>query len=337
MHGWCRALVAGIAILGACDSASPPSAPVDGSVVPSDTGTAPALLHPAVPPLAQYPAGWGPPYPIVLVHGFFGLYFWDVLPALTSAGFAAYEVRIDPFNDSEARGEQLARLVADILRSTGAAKVNLVGHSQAALCTRYVAFKMPTRIGAVVSLGGANRGTEVADLFDTAPELAVKLLDPLFDALSLAYGDVTDNSNIKAAMSALNTKGAEAFNAAYPDRPEVAYYSIAGRSDLQKNEGACAVPAPPPFIVKWNAYTDPVNPVWLGTAKYLEGTGQTPHLTDGLVRVDSQIWGQFLGCIPADHTDQIGQFFGQKPGPGNPFDHLTFYEDLALFLQQQGF
>jgi triacylglycerol lipase len=57
---------------------------------------------------------------------------------------------------------------------------------------------------------------------------------------------------------------------------------------------------------------------------------------DGLVTVDSATWGTFLGCIPADHLDEVCQIAGQSPGLGNNFDCLAFWDDLEGYLAAQG-
>ena len=60
-------------------------------------------------------------------------------------------------------------------------------------------------------------------------------------------------------------------------------------------------------------------------------------MQDGLVTVDSAKWGTFLGCIPADHLDEVCQIAGASPGLGNGFDCLAFYTDLEQFLTDNGF
>ena len=98
--------------------------------------------------------GTGPPYPIVLAHGFFGFedfagvgfitYFYGVKDELADRGEAqVFTPAVDPFNDSETRGEELLAHVERILAETGAAKVNLIGHSQGGLDSRYVAHQRP--------------------------------------------------------------------------------------------------------------------------------------------------------------------------------------------------
>jgi triacylglycerol lipase len=57
---------------------------------------------------------------------------------------------------------------------------------------------------------------------------------------------------------------------------------------------------------------------------------------DGLVRVADAQHGEFLGCIPADHLDEIGQLLGDDPGFANDFDHLVFYRELVAWLRAGG-
>ena len=47
--------------------------------------------------------------------------------------------------------------------------------------------------------------------------------------------------------------------------------------------------------------------------------------------------GEFLGCLPADHLDMIGQLLGDQPGLFNDWDYLQFYADLIGYIRDQGF
>jgi triacylglycerol lipase len=69
------------------------------------------------------------------------------------------------------------------------------------------------------------------------------------------------------------------------------------------------------------------------TASIISNNVSPPPTNDGLVTVGSARYGTFLGCIPADHLDEIGQIGGQNPGAGNPFDHVQFYRDLAKYVE----
>src|SRR5262249_33837800 len=97
------------------------------------------------------------PYPIVLAHGFSGVknigslnYFYGITEALKNDGHDIWVAQVDPFNDSFTRGAELLAFVENVLLGTKAEKVNIIGHSQGALDARYVAWKIPDRVGAVV-------------------------------------------------------------------------------------------------------------------------------------------------------------------------------------------
>ncbi len=69
---------------------------------------------------------------------------------------------------------------------------------------------------------------------------------------------------------------------------------------------------------------------------YLDGGLGQPDANDGLVRVKDARWGTFLGCVPADHLDEVGQLFGDSAGIGNQFAHKELYVELAKYLRAQG-
>src|SRR5690606_38615294 len=115
------------------------------------------------------------PYPIILAHGFFGFedfagidfitYFYGVKDELAARGEAqVFTPAVDPFNDSETRGEALLAHVERILEETGATKVNLIGHSQGGLDSRYVAHQRPDRVASVTTFATPHRGTPIADV-----------------------------------------------------------------------------------------------------------------------------------------------------------------------------
>jgi triacylglycerol lipase len=54
------------------------------------------------------------------------------------------------------------------------------------------------------------------------------------------------------------------------------------------------------------------------------------------VRVADAKWGKFLGCVPADHLDEIGHLFGDSPGVGNGWKHRELYASLIAYLRAQG-
>ncbi len=290
--------------------------------------------------------GYGPPYPILLAHGFFGFekigpvdYWWKLKPALQSAGHEVYITTVNPFQSSAVRGEQLLAQVKTILAQSGSAKVNLIAHSQGGLDARYVAAKIPDRIGAVVTVASPHLGARIADvILGRAPGFSIALATA-FAALvgRPVWGQISDDPDLKASLESISTAGATAFNAAYPDPPEVRIYSLAGRSNGQLAASECFAPKAPPFVRAFDGVKDPIDPMLFLIAQILNESLTSPVPNDGMVQVASTKWGTWLGCIPADHMDEIGQLLGDGPGSGNSFDHLTFYKDLAAFLVSQGY
>ncbi|MCU1276948.1 MAG: lipX [bacterium] len=291
------------------------------------------------------PAPTHKPYPIVLAHGFSGFhnigpltYFYGVQDALSKDGHDVYVTVVDPYNSSEIRGAELLAQVEKILADTGAARINLICHSQGALDCRYVANKLGKKIAAVVLLAGVNRGDYVADVASGAVQGpagdALNLLLTLFGNGVLDPGG-NPNTDAKAAIAQLTTAGCEAFNAKYPDDPNVAYFSIAGRTENGGGDADCGSGREAPFIGKWDQVKGPVNALLSGTASLIDGSGAPPPTNDGLVTVASARWGTFLGCVPADHLSEICQLGGQSSG--SSFDCVTLFRDLADYLVARGF
>lgn len=293
----------------------------------------------------------GPPYPIVLAHGFFGFedfagigfitYFYGVRDDLRARGEPlVYTTTVDPFADSTTRGAMLLAQIEAILAETGHARVNLVGHSQGGLDARVVAHERPDLVASVTTIATPHRGTPISDvvlrLVDD-PRLR-DLLDALVRAIGAPiYDAVGAETSVFDALAQFSTPGIAAFNAAYPDAPGVAYYSLSGRSSSRGVVGPCALGAEmPDFIVRWNIYLDPLDPLFAIPGAIVSERWIGAEVNDGLVSVESARWGRFLGCIPADHLDEVGQLLGDAPGLLNAFDHRALYRDLVAFLRAEG-
>lgn len=171
-------------------------------------------------------------HPIVLAHGMGGFdnigpidYWYGIPQDLRSNGASVHVTQVSSFESSEVRGEQLLAQVQDILAITGAAKVNLIGHSHGNQSIRYVAGTIPGRIASATSVGGVTKGTPVADLVKQASELAVigapltsvitSVVDGLGQIIGLAAGETLSQDSL-AGLTSLTTAGAAAFNANFP-------------------------------------------------------------------------------------------------------------------------
>lgn len=212
--------------------------------------------------LASLPASAGTyaqtRYPIVLVHGLFGFdnigpveYFYGVPSALRNDGASVFVVQVSATNSTEVRGEQLLTQVKKILAATGAAKVNLIGHSHGSPTSRYVASVRPDLVASVTSVGGVNKGSAVADLLlKVAPpgSISNSIIATAGNGLATLISILTGGSGLNqaslAAAQSLSTAGSLKFNQAHPQGIPtsacgegaysvrgVAYYSWSGASN----------------------------------------------------------------------------------------------------------
>lgn len=292
----------------------------------------------------------GPPYPIVLAHGFFGFedfagvdfvnYFFEVAERLADEGEPlVFTPAVDPFNDSTTRGLQLLAEVEAIVRETGAAKVNLVGHSQGGLDARVVASLRPDLVASVTTFATPHQGTPVADVALGLAENpdAAAIVDALVQIIGAGLWDTIDgDTSLAASMQQLSTPGLEAFNEMYPDGEGVLYFSLTGRSAYHDGGADCESDDPPAFVAEFSRDRDAIEPLLYATQAMLAGSVVDPVPNDGLVRAGDAKWGTFLGCVPGDHFDEIGQLFGDLPGLTNGWRHDDFYVGLVAWLRDQG-
>lgn len=168
-------------------------------------------------------------YPIVLVPGLLGFvklvvypYWYGIVPALRRGGAEVIPVMVSAVNATEIRGEQLLARIEEILKETGAAKVNLIGHSQGALTIRYVAGVRPDLVASVTSVAGPNHGSELADyLEEHYPQstlrgrlvnAAIRLTTLILALLDTGYRGTRLPTDVDAAHHSLTTRGVARFN-----------------------------------------------------------------------------------------------------------------------------
>jgi len=310
--------------------------PVVGDVLVDDDGT---------------PAPLGAPYPIILVHGFSGWmdfgnveYFYNVPDGLRAAGADVTVPNLPPYDGSANRARVLARVVDEVLARTNKRKVHLIAHSQGGVDSRTLITELGYAdvVASLITISTPHRGTRVADLARRAPAGLVNPAgqflgwlvgslegEPPSEASWLADDEVAAayDPDLGAALLALSTDTMAAFNETHPDPLDVPIFSIAGVTNL------LSLDQPECRGGLWDNSNrvDVTDVFFAGPGAYLNytdgGTLFDPTPNDGLVTVASARWGTFLGCIPADHPDEIGHILDV----GNlvsGFDHRRFYLQL---------
>jgi triacylglycerol lipase len=306
------------------------------------------------------PAGRPARYPIVLVHGFGGsasVYGFDpaIVRALESDAHRVIVAELPPYQASAVRAQVLARTVESALRDSGQRKVHIVAHSMGGLDSRIVA---ATGHGGVIdsltTISTPHRGSPLADMIlgalDDGDAVATSLgvdatwlRDRLTEYYGGAFGLDVHDPDLRSALRDISTANAPRFNATYADDARVRYASVAGVSTILgvsngPDRAACGAsffearrdPRAKEYLLGYPAaggWPDIARPALSVGVNLLYG--RTNASNDGLVTVQSARWGTFLGCIPADHGDEIGQGAIAVNG-WSSFDVVRFYRVLAF-------
>lgn len=291
-------------------------------------------------------------YPIVMAHGFLGWnralnvldYFNGIPQTLSRNGAEVYATKTSTINSVEFRGEQLLSQVRTIRAITGSDKVNLVGHSQGGLDSRYVASVDPQAVASVTTVASPHQGTGFADTLAAglgdgegagADTLRAKLVYTFAEIVGLGIGAASgtpltnpQKQDAKAAINSLSTESISAFNIKHPgpiassycgNTPAnnvtngVAYYSFSG-------------------VGQSTSLVDPSDSILKFTGSFYDKS----DLNDGLVtRCSSRIGTVIRDDYRMNHLDSINQFFGLVSlSETNP---LSVYRQQGNRLKNAGF
>ena len=286
----------------------------------------------------------GAPYPIILAHGMAGFdrigpinYFFNVAADLRARGEMVVEAHVPRFESSAVRASYLARYVDDTLRQSGACKVNLIAHSQGGLDSRYLITSLGygSRIGGLVTVSTPHRGSPVADAaLGILPGFTFSAINSILRSLWSVTVPPEDPSLHASLVQLSRTNMSQRFNPQNPDDARVKYYSIAGRSAARIGSTECA------GSVWGNSLRiDLLDPLLAVTEPVFAVTGAIPLIADpndGLVTVESARWGKFLGCVPADHLDEVGQLAHLTPNLLSGSDHKDLYRRILAELHRDG-
>jgi len=285
-------------------------------------------------------------YPIVMAHGMggftaigglsIGQYFYGINSDLTANGAKVFATQVTSFDSSYVRGEQLLSQVKQIMAITGSSKVNLIGHSQGVLDSRYVAAVMPANIASVTGVAGPNLGSPVADTIkaaSTIPVLGPVLkpiltggIDAFFKLLDMSSGATYTNSSWNG-LNQLTSANMAAYNTQFPQgMPTTTCGQGAGQVTTQGR------------TVKYYS--------WSGTRKltnlldisdpFMALTGALiPGQNDGLVGQCSSHLGTVIrDNYSQNHLDEVNLVFGLVDVFST--SPVTLYRNQANRLKNEG-
>lgn len=258
-------------------------------------------------------------YPVMLVHGFGfrdgkRINYWGRIPKLLEEkGCAVFYGKQDSSGTIEDNALFLKERIEEILRETGAEKVNLIAHSKGGLEARYLISTLKTadKVASLTTISTPHRGSET---IEKIPDFLLKIAGFFMNVWMRIMGD--KNPHAYQAYLSFRTDSAEIFNRNNPDSENVYYQSYA-------------------FVMKRDIF------LWLPhlIIRLLEGEN------DGLVTPKSAAWGDFKGVVKSNskrgisHCDEVDlrrRKFTKKTGDGI-CDILEVYANIADTLYEKGF
>lgn len=261
-------------------------------------------------------------YPIVMIHGVFfrdfkHFNYWGRIPAeLEKNGAVIFYGNHESASPVDKSGEELAERIKEILKETGAEKVNIIAHSKGGLDSRYMISMcgMDKYIASLTTINTPHRGCEFAEylLDGTIPEKTKRAVALTYNNALKLLGD--KNPDFLSAVTDLTKTSCTRFNEKVKDSSLVYYQSVGS------------------FIRNPQGGRFPLNHSY-NLVKRFDGHN------DGLVGEKSFEWGSnFTLLTPKgkrgiSHGDMIDLNRENIRG----FDVREFYVQLVSDLRKRGF
>lgn len=254
-------------------------------------------------------------YPIVLVHGMvvkdFKLYraFRKIRNNLESNSVKVYVTNQDGIGSIETNAQQIKDEIIRILEIEKVDKVNIIAHSKGGVDSRYLISKlnMDKHIASLTTLSTPHHGSKLSSKLMSMPRWCAKFLAFW---INLFYKICKDKHPdiLKLGHQLTDTQMKE-FNKEVLNSSNVYYQSYS--SDLDNKKSFLMFI---PHLI----------------TKNLENVG-----TDGIVSVESSIWGEYKGNITNnyDHAQMVGVY-----GTKKTLNEVSeFYLSIIKELKEKGF
>ncbi len=258
-------------------------------------------------------------YPLVLVHGvgfrdLKYINYWGRIPnELLRNGATVYYGNQEAWGTVEHNAQDIKDKILNIVRETGAKKVNIIAHSKGGLDARYMIsrLEMGDYVASLTMMSSPHRGCKFVDIACKIPDKIYKAIARLVDKYYRFLGD--KNPDFYTASRQFATCHSEKFNEEVRDVDKVYYQSYA-------------------TVVK-NIFSDYMVSVPYILVKLTEGEN------DGLVAINSAKWGEFKGVLRNKSWRGIshGDIIDLRRDDYKGFDVVEKYVEIVSKLKNQGY
>lgn len=260
-------------------------------------------------------------YPIMLVHGVFFrdfryLNYWGRIPKeLEKNGAVVFYGNHQSASSVEESAAELVERMQQILKETGAPKINLIAHSKGGLDCRYAVSMLGADkyVASVTTINTPHRGCEFADyLLSKLPQKQKDRIAGTYNAALKKLGD--HKPDFLAAVSDLTASACEARNKIVKNAKSVYYQSIGSKLNVASNGRF-----PLNFSYRFVRSFDGPN--------------------DGLVGEASFPWGERCRILTVKGKRGIshGDMIDLNRENVSDFDVREFYVQLVQELKKKGF
>jgi triacylglycerol lipase len=259
-------------------------------------------------------------YPVLLIHGaafrdkMLGIEYWGRIPRhLAEHGVEVYYGGTDAWGSIEGNAGILKERIGEILRESGAERVNLIAHSRGGLEARYLvsSLAMDSAVASLTTITTPHRGVKAMNIALKLPEGLYRFGAFFVNLWCRIMGDQAPDFYVSSRQ--LAELACAEFNKNNPDSERVYYQSYAARMKYPWSDLA-----------------------YLITMPFIQGTDGD---NDGLCPVESAQWGNFRGVIAAEGIFGVSHsgIIDRHPVRYRGVDILELYLAIVKELSDRGF
>ncbi|MDD6278952.1 MAG: triacylglycerol lipase [Oscillospiraceae bacterium] len=259
-------------------------------------------------------------YPVLLVHGIFFrdwqlLNYWGRIPAALKRNGAEfyYGGQQSASSVAESAAELRDRII-DVIRQTGAEKINIIAHSKGGLDSRYAISNlgMDKYVATLTTINTPHLGCDMVDyLLDRLPQGLIDFVTARYNGIFRKLGD--RNPDFIAGVRDLSARRCVELNKEMPDSSEVSYRSF---MSVMSSAGSAGFPLNIGYML----------------IKKLNGAN------DGLVWEKSAVHGDFkLLTTPKKRGISHGDVIDLMRENIDDFDVREMYVQIVSELKNEGY